>query len=45
MHMSEGDGSVLKLSANDFAIFLIKTGLHIRMVIKMISDMIKTVKR
>ena len=43
--MSEGDGSVLKLCANDCAIFLIKTGLHIRMVIRMISDMTKTVKQ
>ena len=45
IHMSEGDGSVLKLSANDCAILLVKAGLHIRMVIRMISDMKKTVKQ
>ena len=45
IHMSEGDGSVLRLSANDCAIFLIKTGLPIRMVIRMISDITKTVKQ
>ena len=43
--MSEGDGSVLRLSANDCAIFLIKTGLPIGMVIRMISDITKTVKQ
>ena len=43
--MSEGDGSVLKLSANGCAIVLIKTGLQIRMVMRMISDMTKAVKQ
>ena len=44
-HVLKVMGSVLKLSANDCAIFLIKTGLPIRMVIRMISDMTKTVKQ
>ena len=36
---------MLKVSANDCAHFLDKKGLQIRMVIRMISDMTKTVKQ